>query len=203
MTDRRTFIRGAAAATLLRPGLAAAHVEAEPVVPTYDVPVEHLPRHVSLEHLGLRPDEIHVYPWEFALYWTLPDGQAIRYTVGVGRPGLYEDGEFYVGMKRRFPRWTPTPGMLRREPELYEKHRDGIPGGLENPLGARALYLFQPGRGDTLLRIHGTHLPETLARAVSNGCARLINDQIVDFYDRVPIGTRVVLHPQPENFGVY
>jgi lipoprotein-anchoring transpeptidase ErfK/SrfK len=141
------------------------------------------------------PYEIHVNPDEFALYWTLPGNKALRYVVGIGRPGLYEAGEFYVGAKKEWPSWTPTPGMLRREPELYSKWTDGMPGGLNNPLGARALYLFTPERGDTFLRIHGTDDPSTLARRVSNGCARLINDQMIDLYDRVPMDTRVVLYP--------
>jgi lipoprotein-anchoring transpeptidase ErfK/SrfK len=100
-----------------------------------------------------------------------------------------------IGAKKEWPSWTPTPGMLRREPEDYSRWRDGMPGGLNNPLGSRALYLFPPGRGDTFLRIHGTNDPSTLARRVSNGCARLVNDQMIDLYDRVPIDTRVVLHP--------
>jgi lipoprotein-anchoring transpeptidase ErfK/SrfK len=85
--------------------------------------------------------------------------------------------------------------MIRREPDRYTQFADGVPGGLKNPLGARALYLFQPGRGDTYLRIHGTNDPSTLARRVSNGCARLVNDQVIDLYNRVPMETRVVLHP--------
>lgn len=134
-------------------------------------------------------------PQEFALYWTLPFNRALRYTVGIGRPGLYEDGEFYVGLRRKWPNWTPTPAMIRRDPGAYKRFEDGVPGGPGNPLGARALYLYQPGQGDTMLRIHGTDRPETLGRAVSNGCARLVNDQLIEFYDRVPLDTRVVLYP--------
>jgi lipoprotein-anchoring transpeptidase ErfK/SrfK len=124
---------------------------------------------------GAAPYEIHVVPGQFALFWTQPNNTAIRYTVGIGRPGLYEAGEFYVGAKKEWPSWTPTPGMLRREPQKYGPLRNGMPGGLSNPLGARALYLFQPGRGDTFLRVHGTNDPTTIGRAVSNGCARLVN----------------------------
>jgi len=108
---------------------------------------------------GAAPYEIHVVPGQFALFWTQPNNTAIRYTVGIGRPGLYEAGEFYVGAKKEWPSWTPTPGMLRREPQKYGPLRNGMPGGLSNPLGARALYLFQPGRGDTFLRVHGTNDP--------------------------------------------
>jgi len=140
-------------------------------------------------------DQIHLDPNRYSLYWTLPDGLAIRYRVGVGRPGLYESGSFYVGAKKEWPAWTPTPDMIEREPESYEQYADGMPGGPDNPLGARALYLFEPGRGDTFLRIHGTNLPSTIGTAVSNGCARLVNDQIIDLYNRVAEGSQVFLYP--------
>nr|WP_255576128.1 MULTISPECIES: L,D-transpeptidase [unclassified Jannaschia] len=142
----------------------------------------------------IAPNEVHVIPDSFMLYWTLPGARAIRYMVGVGRPGLYEAGEFYVGAKKEWPSWTPTPDMIRRDPAAYKQYEDGMPGGPNNPLGARALYLFEPGRGDTFLRIHGTNAPRTIGTAVSNGCARLVNDQAVDLYNRVPMRSRVVLH---------
>ncbi|KIT17612.1 L,D-transpeptidase [Jannaschia aquimarina] len=142
------------------------------------------------------PGEIHVLPDAFMLYWTMPGGRAMRYRIGVGRPGLYESGEFYVGAKKEWPSWTPTASMIEREPEKYEQYKDGVPGGPENPLGARALYLFQPGRGDTFLRIHGTNAPGTIGSAVSNGCARLINPEIIDLYNRVPMKSRVLLYPK-------
>ncbi|MGB3553070.1 MAG: L,D-transpeptidase [Jannaschia sp.] len=142
------------------------------------------------------PNEIHVIPDSFMLYWTLPGARAIRYMVGVGRPGLYESGEFYVGAKKEWPSWTPTPDMIARDPASYKQFEDGMPGGPNNPLGARALYLFEPGRGDTYLRIHGTNAPGTIGTAVSNGCARLVNDQAIDLYNRVPMKSRVVLHPK-------
>ena len=144
---------------------------------------------------GAAPYEIHVVPGQFALFWTQPNNTAIRYTVGIGRPGLYEAGEFYVGAKKEWPSWTPTPGMLRREPQKYGPLCNGMPGGLSNPLGARALYLFQPGRGDTFLRVHGTNDPTPIGRAVSNGCARLVNNQIIQLFNQVPLDTRVVLYP--------
>lgn len=168
-------------------------------VQTSNLPQEFLPQEVDIIK-GLRPFEIHVVPQEFALYWTLPDNRAIRYTVGIGRPGLYEDGEFYVGALRKWPSWTPTPAMIRRQPEVYKQLEDGVPGGPGNPLGARGIYLYQPGRGDTMLRIHGTDKPDTLGQAVSNGCARLVNDQLIRLYEKVPLGTRVVLHPAEGEF---
>ena len=158
------------------------------------LPQELLPREVNMPD-GYVPGEIHVDPNQFALFWTLPNNRAIRYTVGIGREGLYEPGEFYVAGKRKWPMWTPTPAMIKRNPEKYAQFAKGVPGGLKNPLGARALYLFQPKRGDTYLRIHGTIDPLSIGKRVSNGCARLTNNQIVELYERVPVETRVVLNP--------
>lgn len=190
---RRTFLTGGlAAGSALAGGTVTAH--APKSLPNYNLPEDLLPQIVPIIP-GILPYEVHVAPDEFALYWTLPEDRAIRYVVGIGRPGLYEAGEFYVGAKKEWPSWTPTPDMLRREPNLYARWKDGMPGGLNNPLGARALYLFTPERGDTFLRLHGTNDPSTLARRVSNGCARLVNDQMIDLYDRVPMDTRVVLYP--------
>ena len=84
--------------------------------------------------------------------------------------------------------------MIDRDPDAYAKYADGMPGGPDNPLGARALYLFQPGVGDTFLRIHGTNKPDTIRTDVSNGCARLTNEQVIDLYPRVPIGAPVFLY---------
>ena len=159
------------------------------------LPEEFQPRIVRLRD-GFAPGEIHLDPNQFALFWTLEDRQAIRYSVGVGRPGLYESGEFTVGAKKEWPSWTPTPDMIKRNPAAYKQHENGMPGGPNDPLGARALYLFQPGRGDTFLRIHGTNAPRTIGTAVSNGCARLTNAHIGDLYERVPLGTRIVLYAQ-------
>jgi lipoprotein-anchoring transpeptidase ErfK/SrfK len=145
---------------------------------------------------GIAPGAIHVIPDAFMLYWTMPGGVAMRYRVGIGRPGLYESGRFFVGAKKEWPSWTPTPAMIEREPESYARYADGMPGGPDNPLGARALYLFEPGRGDTFLRIHGTNAPGTIGTAVSNGCARLINSEIIDLYERVPMRAPVILYPQ-------
>lgn len=145
----------------------------------------------------LPPNQIHVFPDHFQLYHTRPDGMAMRYPCRVGRDSLYEPGQFYVGAKKKWPAWKPTPGMIEREPEKYAQYEeDGMPGGPGNPLGARALYLFQPGRGDTFLRIHGTDDMRSIGRAVSNGCAGLINEQIKILYDQVPIDTQVVLYPK-------
>ncbi len=186
MTDRRAFLTGLAAtlgATAAGPALA------------YDVPEKHMPRIIRVSP-RFRPNELHVDPNSFYLYWVYEPGLAIRYTVGVGRANLYESGEFKVGRKAEWPSWKPTPQMIQREPEKYEKYADGVPGGPTNPLGARALYLYNERGFDTALRIHGTPQPWTVARAVSNGCARLVNDHIIDLYARVPVGSRVLLHPK-------
>jgi lipoprotein-anchoring transpeptidase ErfK/SrfK len=190
MLNRRDFMASALATCSLGMSPAPAH-QAAP----YVLPKDHLPVKVRLR-TKFAPGEIHVDPNAFKLYWTLPGGRAIRYTVGVGRANLYEAGTFHIGAKKEWPSWTPTPGMIARQPKLYAKFANGMPGGINNPLGARALYLFTPERGDTFLRIHGTSDPRTISAAVSNGCARLVNQHVIELYDRVPIGTRVVLNPK-------
>ncbi|MCV6596313.1 MAG: L,D-transpeptidase [Mangrovicoccus sp.] len=194
MIGRREFIATGIAAAVGTPALA--RVNADATMPVYDLPEALQPRRVKLK-TKLPAGQVHVDPTSFALYWTLEEGEAIRWTVGIGRPGLYEPGTYYVGRKAKWPFWTPTPDMIKRNPAAYEKHADGMEGGVGNPLGARALYLYTPERGDTLLRIHGTNKPNTLGKAVSNGCARMINQQIIPFFDMVPTGTVVVLHPHP------
>ncbi len=190
---RREFLQGTASCALI--GAATSGAAAIPdALPDYNMPEEFLPREVRIRN-DLPPYEIHVDPGQYKLYWTLPKRKAIRYSVGIGRTQLYESGEFYVGAKKVWPSWTPTPEMIERDPASYARFADGMPGGLDNPLGSRGLYLFQPGRGDTFLRIHGTNDPRTIGRRVSNGCARLINDQMIELYDRVPMNTRVVLYP--------
>jgi lipoprotein-anchoring transpeptidase ErfK/SrfK len=188
---RRTFIQQVGAGVAVMGAAPAFAFDDQ--MPVYDMPEEFLPREVRIKN-DLAPFEIHVDPGQHALYWTLPDGMAIRYAVGIGRVGLYESGEFYVGAKKEWPSWTPTPDMIKRNPGSYAKFKNGMPGGLKNPLGSRALYLFQPGKGDTFLRVHGTHLPKTIGGRVSNGCARLINNQMIELYNRVPLDSRVVLH---------
>ncbi|ABG30774.1 L,D-transpeptidase [Roseobacter denitrificans] len=190
---RREFLQSSAVSVFMG-GTVAAHAAVPITLPDYNMPEKFLPREVRLRN-DLDPFEIHVDPGQYALYWTLPDKRAIRYAVGIGRTHLYEHGEFFVGAKKEWPSWTPTPEMIERDPQSYARFADGMPGGLNNPLGSRGLYLFTPSRGDTFLRIHGTNDPETIGRRVSNGCARLINDQMIDLYDRVPLKTRVVLYP--------
>lgn len=126
------------------------------------------------------------------LYLVQEGGKAMRYGVGVGREGLALRGNAYVGRKAEWPRWTPTANMLRRDPELNGPYRNGMPGGPNNPLGARALYLYRNGN-DTMFRIHGTNQPRSIGLAMSSGCIRMLNHDIIDLYGRVDTGTRVVV----------
>ncbi|UWR22215.1 L,D-transpeptidase [Sulfitobacter sp. S190] len=158
----------------------------------YQVPDHHAPRLVDIRS-QFQPYEIHVDPGQYALYWTLPNNEAIRYVVGIGREGRYTPGTFRVRRKAEWPSWTPTKAMIRREPEIYAKHAGGMPGGPGNPLGARALYLYK-GNRDTYLRIHGTPNPRSIGTRVSNGCVRMVNSHVEQLYEYVPNGTRVVLH---------
>ena len=163
--------------------------------PPYQLPQDFLPTFVEMD-AWLPAGSIHVFPNQFRLYLILPDQLALRYTVGVGTPGLYHAGKFTIGAKREWPEWRPTPDMIERDPDAYAQYAGGMPGGVDNPLGARALYLFDAAGRDTYLRIHGTNKPRTIGTAVSNGCARLTNDHAIDLYDRVEIGTAVYLHRQ-------
>lgn len=122
------------------------------------------------------------------LYLMLGDGRAIAYGIGVGRDGFLWKGSARVGRKAVWPGWTPPVEMLKRRPDL-PRHMEG---GIENPLGARALYLYR-GNKDTLFRIHGTNEPWTIGQAVSSGCIRMMNNDVEDLYTRVPVGARVVV----------
>ena len=125
------------------------------------------------------------------LYLVQADGKALRYGIGVGKQGFSWSGDAIIRRKAKWPRWTPPAEMVERDP-LAAEWADGMPGGPDNPFGARALYLFQ-GNVDTLYRIHGTAIPASIGKAVSSGCIRLLNADVVDLYERVPVGTRVVV----------
>ncbi len=122
------------------------------------------------------------------LYLIQPGGRAIQYGIGVGREGFAWSGVARVGAKQQWPKWFPPEAMLQRRPDLPIE----MDGGLGNPLGARALYLYQ-GKTDTQYRIHGTNEPDTIGRAVSSGCIRMMNSDVMDLYNRVPIGTKVIV----------
>ena len=127
------------------------------------------------------------------LYKVLEDGKALQYGVGVGREGFGWAGVAEVARKAIWPNWHPPKEMIERELKDHgRKLPEIMPGGPENPLGARALYLFQDNR-DTLYRIHGTNDPSSIGRAVSSGCIRLLNEEIIELYEATPIGTKVIV----------
>ncbi|MEN3931612.1 L,D-transpeptidase [Microvirga sp. W0021] len=126
------------------------------------------------------------------LYLVMGEGKAMRYGIGVAKAGLAFEGRAYVGRKATWPSWTPTAAMIKREPKRYGPYAGGLKGGIANPLGARALYLYKGG-SDTLYRIHGTNEPWSIGERVSSGCIRLFNQDILDLFSRVPTGTRVVV----------
>jgi len=125
------------------------------------------------------------------LYYVLTDGIAIRYGVGVGREGFGWSGTVEVGAKQEWPTWTPPAEMIERRPELVE-FSTGMPGGPDNPLGARAMYLFDDGR-DTMFRIHGTNEPWSIGQNVSSGCIRMLNEHVSELYRIVDVGTKVIV----------
>ncbi len=131
-----------------------------------------------------RPGTIVISTGERRLYFVTAPGQALRYGIGVGRIGFTWSGSTAISQKREWPDWTPPADMLRRRPDL-PRH---MVGGIQNPLGARALYL-----GSSLYRIHGSNEPETIGQAVSSGCFRMTNEDVVDLYNRVHVGTKVVV----------
>ena len=130
------------------------------------------------------PGTIVISTGERRLYLVLGNGQALSYGIGVGRDGFRWSGTHRITAKKEWPSWTPPSQMLRRRPDL-PRH---MAGGLDNPLGARAMYL-----GSTLYRIHGSNEPETIGQAVSSGCFRMTNEDVADLYNRVSVGTVVVV----------
>jgi lipoprotein-anchoring transpeptidase ErfK/SrfK len=131
-----------------------------------------------------KPGTVIINTPERMLYLVEPGGKALRYGIGVGRPGFTWAGVKSVTMKKEWPDWRPPDEMLRRRPDLPHY----MAGGPDNPLGARALYL-----GDTLYRIHGSNEPWTIGTQVSSGCIRMRNEDVIDLYDRVPVGARVIV----------
>lgn len=138
-----------------------------------------------------KPGTIIIKTGERSLYYVLGKGKAVKYGVAVGKSGFAWSGTARVGNKVEWPTWTPPEEMIERRPELAE-YAEGMPGGPDNPLGARAMYLYQ-GKRDTLYRIHGTNEPWSIGTAASSGCIRMLNEEVEDLYERVKIGTRVVV----------
>jgi lipoprotein-anchoring transpeptidase ErfK/SrfK len=135
------------------------------------------------------PGTIIVHTSERFLYVVQPNGRAVRYGIGVGRDGFQWQGLLRITRKQEWPDWTPPPEMIERQPYLPRF----MAGGPGNPMGARALYL-----GTTVYRIHGTNQPQTIGSAVSSGCFRLVNGDVIDLYERIPVGTKVIVRQKPE-----
>ncbi len=156
----------------------------------FKVKPEFEPQEVSFS--GYEPGTIVINTGERRLYLVESAFSARRYAIAVGKEGLQFKGTTTVGDKQEWPRWIPTKEMQEREPKHYGQYKDGMPGGGMNPLGARAIYLYQ-GKKDTHLRIHGTIAPQTIGTSASNGCFRMINEHVMDLYRRVRMGTKVVI----------
>jgi lipoprotein-anchoring transpeptidase ErfK/SrfK len=148
-----------------------------------------LQRQVVLYRTSEEPGTIIVHTSERFLYVVQPNGRAIRYGIGVGRDGFQWQGLLRITRKQEWPDWTPPPEMIERQPYLPRF----MAGGPGNPMGARALYL-----GATVYRIHGTNQPRTIGSAVSSGCFRLVNNDVIDLYERIPVGTKVIVRQKPE-----
>jgi lipoprotein-anchoring transpeptidase ErfK/SrfK len=200
----RTFVTGlaaAAAVTLLLASPSRVAVAATPEV-TMDIGEE--PGRVSTEEVFIKsgpfarqlvyfrtnekPGTVVIHTNERFLYLVLGDNRALRYGIGVGRDGFQWSGLEKVSRKAEWPDWTPPPEMIQRQPYLPRF----MAGGPGNPMGARAMYL-----GGTVYRIHGTNQPETIGHAISSGCFRLANGDVIDLFERVPVGTRVVIKQAP------
>jgi lipoprotein-anchoring transpeptidase ErfK/SrfK len=210
MLTRRNFITTTAAAFAAAPAIAqtaattgALQLDVSPEALTYDpnnivlppnfdgdfeIPERFRAQVVPVQP-GLPVNSIHIVPQSYNLYFILPGDRAIRYGVAIGQEGLYWRGQATIARKVEWPSWTPTPEMIERNPAAYEKYADGMPGGPENPLGARALYFFQ-GDTDTAIRVHGTILPASIGSSASNGCFRMYNSHVIDLYNRVPLGAQ-------------
>lgn len=141
-----------------------------------------------------RPGTVVVETQEFYLYLVGKNGRAMRYGVGLGRAGFEWSGKGKIAWKRKWPTWTPPAEMIERDPRLarWSAAKGGMKPGLKNPLGARALYIYQNGK-DTLYRLHGTPDARSIGKATSSGCVRLINQDVIDLYERVKPGARIVV----------
>jgi lipoprotein-anchoring transpeptidase ErfK/SrfK len=161
-----------------------------PAIPYEKVPRD-FRRQIVVDPTGEQPGTIVVVLAERHLYYVLPDGQAIRYGVGIGRDGFRWSGRANIQYGKKWPMWKPPAEMIARKPEL-EKWRDGQPGGLDNPLGARALYIYKDDV-DTGYRVHGSPEWWSIGQAMSSGCVRMINQDVIDLYGRVNGKTPIVV----------
>lgn len=164
-----------------------------PAIPYQKIPARFYRQRV-VDPTGQPPGTIVVDTPSRFLYLVESGGTAMRYGVGIGRQGFSWQGEGVIQWRQKWPKWTPPDEMIARQPELaqYSSANGGKPPGLDNPLGARALYIFQGGE-DTLYRLHGSPEWNSIGKAVSSGCVRLMNQDIVDLYERVPSKARIVV----------
>jgi len=166
--------------------------------PITGIPVEKMNKRLFRQEVRYlsreKPGTIVVDPGARFLYLVQSGGRAIRYGIGVGKAGFEWSGSAHIGWKQEWPKWTPPDEMIKRRPDLaqWSTENGGMPGGPTNPLGARALYLMKDGK-DTLYRLHGTPQWSSIGTAASSGCIRLMNQDVIDLYQRVPNGTKVVV----------
>jgi len=215
MLSRRKFVRGGVSlaglalagcqTTASNERIAAANAFADmygprpneqfplPAVNLDKVPEQYLRRQVDYETVE-RVGTVVVDTSNFYLYHVQEGGKAMRYGVGIGRAGFEWSGRARIAWKRPWPRWTPPAEMIARQPELekYSAANGGQAPGLENPLGARALYIFE-GNVDTLYRLHGTMEFWSIGKAMSSGCVRLLNQDVIDLYERVATGSPILV----------
>jgi lipoprotein-anchoring transpeptidase ErfK/SrfK len=180
---RRTFVASARASATL-----------PQILPAQTVVFDPTPQEVRIKK-QFAPGQLLILPRSYYLYFVTEERKAIRYGVGVGRAGLEFTGTATIDVKKEWPTWRPTNEMIERDPGAYARfigNTEAQPGGPSNPLGARALYLFQNGK-DTYFRIHGTTQPDSIGKSVSNGCIRMLNEHVKDLYQRVPLGTVVTV----------
>jgi lipoprotein-anchoring transpeptidase ErfK/SrfK len=213
-TSRRTFMFGAASLAGLTLSGCATMGDSAPATPTFSqyyldmyaampnekfpVPAVDLtrlkPTHFRTEvsdPTGEKPGTIVVNTADRYLYLVEEGGKAIRYGVGIGREGFAWSGHGSINRKAEWPTWTPPAEMVKRDPNAAP-WANGMPGGIDNPLGARAMYIYTGGK-DSLYRLHGSADPASIGEAVSSGCVRLINQDVIDLYSRVPVGTKVIV----------
>lgn len=186
MLSRRKFISTSTAIAALAPFPVFSQTPEPFVLP------EKFQRQIVRVRKEFEPGQLIILPQKHFLYFVFETGKALRYGVGVGKAGLAWKGTATIDRKAKWPSWRPTNAMIAREPGKYAQHASGVPGGINNPLGARALYLYKNGR-DTYFRIHGTNQPWTIGKSVSNGCIRMLNEHVKDLYERVPVGTVVTV----------
>lgn len=169
------------------------------------IPSEYLQgvnRRMTGQYIGEAPlGSIDVDPYAKFLYHVKFDGSAVRYPVGVGRQGRTLSGTATIQSKRAWPSWTPTQNMLRREPEVYGPFAGGVPGGLRNPLGARALYIWRNGR-DTFYRVHGTNDLSSIGNSGSAGCIRMFNQDAIHLYNQITLPMTIYIRTEAESLRV-